>query len=138
MNSAIKSDTLSQKQSVLIVDSSAENTEVLQTALMRRGVNTLTARHAIEGANLVRQHHPDLIILDLEVYSNGNLKGTIPPFWAFWGQKNIPLLLLGTLRRNCPPVPGSEFVSKPYHYGPLIRKIEEMLSTAPRDVARQG
>ncbi|MGA7698576.1 MAG: hypothetical protein WCB27_03145, partial [Thermoguttaceae bacterium] len=36
-------------------------------------------------------------------------------------------VLLGSLRRQGNDLPGSEFVAKPYHYGLLIRKIEELL-----------
>jgi DNA-binding NtrC family response regulator len=125
-----------QKRSVLIVDSSEENCEVLQTALLRRGVQAFTAKHTTEGANLARRHRPDLIILDLEA-DNNSQNASYPPFWAFGECKNVPLILLGTLRRNIPRTAHSEFVAKPYHYGPLIRRIEEMLAVASQDVALQ-
>jgi len=38
------------------------------------------------------------------------------------------LVLLGNLRGWRERVPSGEFVAKPYHYGPLIRKIEELLA----------
>jgi len=126
MKPAMEGDTLDQKPTVLIVDRLEETRVVLQTALNRRGVQTYTAKHATDGAELTRQHHPDLIVLDLEA-DNVNLDGPIPPFWSDREDKNIPIILLGTLRRNQPQIPGSEFVSKPYHYGPLIRRIEELL-----------
>ena len=33
-------------------------------------------------------------------------------------------------------LPPGEFVRKPYHYGPLIRKIEELLASYQQSVAR--
>ncbi len=39
------------------------------------------------------------------------------------------LVLLGNLRGWRERVPSGEFVAKPYHYGPLIRKIEELLAS---------
>jgi DNA-binding response OmpR family regulator len=117
---------LDRKQSVLIVDRSEETREVLQTALNRRGLRTFTAKHTSDGVELTRRHHPDLIVLDLET-DNVNLDGTNRPIWSGWEDEKVPVILLGTLRRNQPHIPGGEFVSKPYHYGPLIRRIEEML-----------
>ena len=123
----MEGDALDQKRSVLIVDRSEETREVLQTVLSRRGVQTFTARHATEGVELGHRHHPDLIVMDLEM-EDVNLGGSVPPFWAPWEQENIPIIMLGSLRRGHPQIPGSEFVSKPYHFGPLIRRIEEILN----------
>jgi DNA-binding response OmpR family regulator len=123
---ATEGDTLDQTRSVLIVDRSEETHEVLQTALNRRGVQTFTAKHASEGVELDRRHHPDVIILDLDV-DDLNLERNTPSFWEDWGDNNTPIILLGNLRRNQPRIPGCEFVPKPYHYGPLIRRIEELL-----------
>jgi CheY-like chemotaxis protein len=116
---------LDRQRSVLIVDSSDETQEVLQTALERRGVRILSARRAARGLELARQHHPDLIVLDLEMEGPGpeNLSA---PFAEESRMGQTPLVLLGTLRRQS-PLPEGEFVSKPYHYGPLIRRIEELL-----------
>ena len=38
-----------------------------------------------------------------------------------------PLVVLATARRQADRLPSGEFVAKPYHYGPLIRRIEELL-----------
>ncbi len=127
MKRTTEGDVLDHKPSVLIVDRSEETREVLQTALNRRGVRTFTARHASDGVVLGLRHHPDLIIIDLEM-DDVNLEHTNPPFWTGMGDNNIPIILLGNLRRNQPRIPGSEFVSKPYQYGPLIRRIEEILN----------
>jgi DNA-binding response OmpR family regulator len=128
MKRAMEGDTLDRKLSVLIVDRSEETREVLQTALSRRGMHTFTAKHASDGVELTRQHHPDLIVLDLES-DNVNMDRQTPPFWAGQKGETVPVILLGSLRRNQPQIPGSEFVSKPYHYGPLIRRIEELLKS---------
>jgi DNA-binding response OmpR family regulator len=122
----MEGDTLERKPSVLIVDRSEETCEVLRTALNRRGMQTFTARHATEGVELGRLHKPDLIVLDLEV-DDVNLEQADPPFWVDQAANNTPVILLGTLRRNQQPIRGSEIVSKPYHFGPLIRRIEELL-----------
>jgi DNA-binding response OmpR family regulator len=109
---------LNGQRSVLIVDRSEETREVLQTVLERRGVRTLSAGRAEKGLELARRHHPDLVVLDLEM-------DDMPAEQFSVCQPR--LVLLGSLRRQGNALPGGEFVAKPYHYGLLIRKIEELL-----------
>jgi CheY-like chemotaxis protein len=128
---------LDGQRSVLIVDRSDETREVLQTVLERRGVRTLAARRREKGLELARRHHPDLVVLDLEMEDTPAEEfcgAGVPP--ANRGADETPvsqpqyqpqLVLLGSLRRQGKGLPGGEFVAKPYHYGLLIRKIEELL-----------
>jgi DNA-binding response OmpR family regulator len=114
----------------LIVDCSEETSEVLGTALGRRGVRILSARRARQGLELARTHHPDLIVLDLEVEEAALGEGELSAWFA--GQSRAdpaPLVILGTARRRDPLLQG-EFVAKPYHYGPLVRRIEELLDSS--------
>ncbi len=134
---AMEGVTLNGPCSVLIVDRSEATREVLQTALERRGVRTLAAGQTQLGFELARRHHPDLIVLDLD-----DTPGSLPVGQAFSlpqestettapePQYRPHLVLLGNLRGWRELMPDGEFVSKPYHYGPLIRKIEELLASA--------
>lgn len=113
--------------SVLIVDPSEETREVLQTVLERHGVRTLAADRAKRGFQLAEEHHPDLIVLDLELEDM-----PAEPFASASARPYQPqMVLLGNLRDYRRRAPSGEFVAKPYHYGPLIRKIEELLSNPP-------
>jgi len=120
---------VSRSRSVLIVDRSEDTREVLRTALARRGLEAMCFERADDGLRFARQHHPGLIVLDLEVADPSQ-----PELSAGFAQHSqadqAPLVLLGTARRDAFPAPGSEFVGKPYHYGPLVRKIEELLEPA--------
>ncbi len=121
---------LGGQRSVLIVDPSDETREVLQTALERRGWRILAAGETREGLSLAEAEQPDLIVVDLEADESA------PEVLSsrFAGQSSAAqtrLLMLGSLRRGRQRPPGGEFVSKPYHYGPLIRRIEELLDTSP-------
>ena len=114
------------QQSVLIVDRSEETREVLQTALERRGMRTFSAAGAPAGLELARTHHPDLIVLDLDT-DNDDGEDFSDRFARQSGEGQTPLVVLGTLRgKQTSPSPG-EFVAKPYHFRPLIRRIEELL-----------
>jgi DNA-binding response OmpR family regulator len=124
---------LDNQRSVLIVDSSEETREVLRTALERRGVRILAASRARRGLALAQEHHPDLIVLDLEVEDQAG-ENVSAGFAAQSRADHAPLVLLGTMRRH-QPRPEGEFVAKPYHYGPLVRKIEELLEAGQAAVA---
>jgi DNA-binding response OmpR family regulator len=118
---------LVSKRSVLIVDRSEETREVLATALERRGLQIFASGRAERGLELARAHRPDLIVLDLEVGDAGPAE-TCSPFAEEARATQAPLVVLGSVRRNERSALEGEFVPKPYHFGPLIRKIEELLS----------
>lgn len=117
---------LSPRRSVLIVDESAENREVLRTVLEHRGMQILEASQPQEGLELARQHQPDLIVLDLELES---APPELPSRLAEHATRETPLVLLGSARRRVADRHVAEFVAKPYHYAPLIRRIEQLLET---------
>ncbi len=125
---------LENRHRVLIVDQSEESREVLQTALSRRGLSTYTADAAEQGLSMARQHQPDLVVLDLDVDETA-ADAWSGPLAGDGSGDPVPVVLLGGVRRNRERFPGGEFVAKPYHYGPLIRKIEELLEDRRRAVA---
>lgn len=107
---------------VLIVDRSPENREVLRTVLQRRGMEILEAAEPRRGLALARRHRPDVIVVDLEHES---------PEDALWvaelNQQTIDgrLLVLGGVSHLGPPLTPRS-IAKPYHFGPVIRTIEQM------------
>jgi DNA-binding response OmpR family regulator len=109
---------------VLVVDRSEETREVLAACLQRRGIHTCSADGCEEAMELAGIHAPDLVILDLDLLDTASaaarqaLAGIVD---------SLPVIGLGSVRQRRKPLPGGEFVLKPYHYGPLIRKIEELL-----------
>lgn len=125
---------LASARSVLIVDGSEENREVLRTALERRGCTILAASRLHRGLELARQHRPDVIVLDLELAPCP--EELFAPFARETEARGTRLVMLGNVRRGRGEVPGGEFVAKPYHYGPLIRRIEQLLDAAGRQYAR--
>jgi DNA-binding response OmpR family regulator len=128
---------LASQRSVLIVDRCAETREVLRTALERRGLRIFTTPRRQQGLELARQNHPDLIVLNLELDRTGD-EEFADPLVQQTEKDCTPLVVLGTVRRQSTPLPGREFVAKPYHYGPLIRKIEELLGTTQQTLARRA
>lgn len=120
---------LSVQPSVLIVDESAETREVLRTALERRGTRILEAAHSDQGLRLVREHDPSVIVVDAES-QHQDRPGICEDFRNTLRSSRNPVVVLGSVRRDAAVLPTGQFVAKPYHYGPLIRKIEELLAKA--------
>ena len=92
----------------------------------------MAASQAKQGLALAQQHHPDLIVLDLEIDPCGPDE-VAAPFAEQSRTDHASLVLLGSVRRR-QPLPQGEYVAKPYHYAPLIRRIEEILSANPEKV----
>jgi PleD family two-component response regulator len=114
---------------VLIVDESADSREVLRTLLARRGALTIEARQPDQALQLTQLHQPDLIVFDADSdhtaggIGAANLK-------AAASRNGTPIVILGTVRDARKPPSSGQFVPKPYHYGPLINKIENLLAAA--------
>ena len=117
---------LSVEQSILIVDQSAESREVLRAALERGGTRILEAAGPERGLEMARSLHPDVIVLDVEVDAL-DAESVTDDFWEAARASNTPIVVLASARSQAGGLSGGEFVAKPYHYAPLIRKIEALL-----------
>lgn len=127
---------IASKRSVLIVDPLDDSREVLRTALERRGLTIFEASRADQGLKLAEQLDPDLIVLDLELETDGGL--IVGDIEKQSRARKRPIIMLGAARRRGSLHPGAEFIAKPYHYGPLIRKIEQLVAESQRPVAKAG
>jgi len=114
--------------SVLIVDASADNREVLRTVLARRGMTIFEAAAASEGLELARAHHPDVIVLDLEA-DPAERQAVRQQFAAAASGHDGQLIVVGKVR-HAPVFAGGHTISKPYHFAPLIHTIERMAAKA--------
>ena len=78
-------------------------------------------------AELADEHRPDVIVLDAECDHTATREATVRLARAA-STYDTPLIVLGNARRPHLQLAGGQFVAKPYHYGPLIRRIEELLA----------
>ncbi|WP_197531179.1 response regulator [Posidoniimonas corsicana] len=113
---------------VLIVDESAESREVLRTALERVGSQTLEAERPDGAQPLCAQSKPDLIVCDVDSDRSRDREAA-RRLAAEANRTDTPIVLLGALKQQSAWTSGGEFVAKPYHYGPLIRRIEALLAS---------
>ena len=118
------------RRTVLIVDESDDSRQVLRTVLERRGVQIFEADRASDGLQIARQHRPGVIVMDLEAVSTTD-DGRLDERMADEVHSmQTPMVILGSVRRDNQTRPMCSFVPKPYHYGPLVRKIEALLESA--------
>ena len=113
-----------ESTSVLIVERSGEVREVLRTALQRRGWRVFEAAHADAGLELARRHPPDLVVLDLDGQPR-SVTDLPAPFSCSETTDPTPVIFLGAVARRRDDT--REIIAKPYHYQPLISKIEQLL-----------
>ena len=111
---------------VLVVDESEESRQVLCALLARNGAEPLEAEQAEQAADLTCRFQPDVIVFDAESDHTARHEAT-ERLGSVAGIYDIPLSLLGTTPRHTRDV-ACQFVHKPYHYGPLIRRIEQLLA----------
>ncbi|MCI0359449.1 MAG: hypothetical protein L0211_13310 [Planctomycetaceae bacterium] len=117
---------MSQPPSVLIVEPSADEREVLRTVLARRGLQIWEAAEVEQGLALAREHHPDVIVLDAEAQRADEVEARYGAASA--GQRSS-LIVLGRVGRDC-AIAASQTIAKPYHFAPLVHKIEQLAAKA--------
>jgi DNA-binding response OmpR family regulator len=123
---------LVSKPCVLIIDPSAENREVLRTALMRQGTEVVEAARTDDGLRLAQSRQPDVIVVDVEC-ETAKAESIAEDFRGISTGQAPSMVVLGTPRQARQVIisgrmPADEFVRKPYHYAPLIHKIEQLLA----------
>ncbi|HEX5105742.1 MAG TPA: response regulator, partial [Pirellulaceae bacterium] len=114
----------SPSRSVLIVDPSAENREVLRTALERRGLRIFEADQADQGLQMAREHHPHVIVLDLES-DEPHASDVEDQYGAEARELHTSLVILGKACRR-QRLDAARHVAKPYHFAPLVHTIEQL------------
>jgi len=119
---------MTQSPSVLIVEPSADEREVLRTVLARRGLRIWEAAEVERGLELAREHHPDVILLDTEANHAGD-DGVQAEFDATSIAQHSSLIILGRISHDH-SLPASQVIAKPYHFAPLIHKIEQLAARA--------
>lgn len=123
--------TLSPTTRVLIVDRWRESRNLLRSVLSRSGAEVLEARGPDDALQLAVDSQPDVIIVDSDGEHGLADSAAAAQLADAAARKAVPIVVLGAFRRRASPLPTEEFVAKPYHYGALVRRIEELLGNRP-------
>jgi DNA-binding NtrC family response regulator len=114
-------------RSVLIVDDSPDSREVLRAVLELRGWNIIEADDAQDGLAKANELHPDVIVLDTDTVTDSEVEASYDNASR---KNNASLVVIGQARYNVPPSDRHRVVTKPYHYAPLVRTIDELAASA--------
>ena len=85
----------------------------------------MEASGARQGLDLMREHNPDVVVLDMDTDSADD-ESVRRAYDDQSRRKHSAMVFLGIVRRDEVAPPGHA-VRKPYHYAPLIRTIEQLL-----------
>jgi CheY-like chemotaxis protein len=117
------------------VDDDPDFIEITRIVLERKGYAVLSAPDGDAGIEMLRQHHPDLVILD--VMMNSLLEG-LNATWTIRADEDIqntPILMVSSIASSdyadsFPTdeyVPVDNFMSKPVAPEKLLREIKRLL-----------
>jgi DNA-binding response OmpR family regulator len=118
---------------IICIEDEHEMIDLIQLILGRRGYQVTGASGGKEGLDLVRNVHPDLVLLDLmmpdmdgwEVYQQMK---------ADEGTRNIPVIVVTAKAQNIDKVLGlhiakvDDYIAKPFSPQELIDSVEKVFS----------
>lgn len=125
---------------VVIVEALTDARDVLSNSLQRRGLETFCTAEAGEGLELAHRHHPDVIVFDVDATEADDevLQHRLETQSRC---EQSDLVILGRAR-FLPDVPRDRVIAKPYHFAPLIHKIEQIVelrrSASATEAARRA
>ena len=125
------SDNMNTTKTILIVDDEPDIVEILRYNLEKSGYQTLSAHNGLDAVNLAKQHHPDLILLDVmlpdmdgiqtceTIRSNPDLQGTII---AFLTARSEDYSEIAGFQAGA-----DDYITKPIRPKVLISRIQSLL-----------
>jgi two-component system KDP operon response regulator KdpE len=132
------------RKRVPVVDDDPHMAQVIKLILLARGYEILSAATCAEGANRLREVHPDLVILDLA--KDSSVERSLGPLRSFTADAReyapsgrIPLLVVTSFRsmalrcfaEDRSHLQADDYVEKPLEPGALVQKVERLLSKQP-------
>ena len=120
-------------KNILCVEDEPEMVDLIRLILARRGFNVQGASGGVEGIRLIREKHPDLVLLDLMM---PDMDG-----WEVYQQmkadektRNIPVIVVTAKAQNIDKVLGlhiakvDDYITKPFSPAELLASVEKTLN----------
>ncbi len=126
-------------RTLLIVDDEPHVRHMLDYKLVRAGFSVITATNGVDALRLVREHHPDLMVTDLQMPGGDGLslcmKLSEQPDTA-----TIPVIMLTARGYKVPPSDMvrtniKSLVPKPFSPRELLAQVQELLDASPQEDA---
>lgn len=119
-------------RTVVVVEDEQEMIDLIQLILSRRGFDVIGANGGLKGLNAIREHKPDLVLLDLMM---PEMDG-----WQVYQQlkadedtASIPVIVVTAKAQNIDKVLGlhiakvDDYIPKPFSLEELVERIEKVL-----------
>src|SRR6201993_445681 len=119
---------------ILIVDDDMELSDGLRAVLERQGHRVLQARDGQQGKNLVYQHRPDLVILDMMMPRMGGY----PVLEHFRGKADAPPIIMITANEGSRHKAYAEYlgvidyIRKPFAMERLLEAVHKAFAGRPK------
>src|SRR5438128_9680978 len=119
-------------KTILVVDDDMELSDGLRAMLEKQGHRVLQARDGQQGKQLVYQHHPDLVILDMMMPRMGGY----PVLEHFKGKADAPPIIMITANEGSRHKAYAEYlgvidyIRKPFAMERLLESVDRGLKAA--------
>lgn len=120
---------MADAKTILVVDDDSELSDGLRMVLEKKGHRVLQARDGQQGKQLIYQHHPDLVILDMMMPRMGGY----PVLEHFKGKPNAPAIIMITANEGSRHKAYAEYLGvvdylrKPFAMEKLLESVEKGL-----------
>jgi DNA-binding response OmpR family regulator len=117
-------------KTILVVDDDMELSDGLRAVLERQGHRVIQARDGQQGKQMVYQHHPDLVILDMMMPRMGGY----PVLEHFKGKADAPPIIMITANEGSRHKAYAEYlgvvdyIRKPFAMERLLESVEKGLT----------
>jgi DNA-binding response OmpR family regulator len=118
-------------KTILVVDDDYELSDGLRIVLEKQGYRVLQARDGQQGKQMVYQHHPDLLILDMMMPRMGGY----PVLEHFKGKADAPPIIMITANEGSRHKAYAEYlgvidyIRKPFAMERLLEAVQRGLAT---------
>src|SRR5207344_458868 len=126
---------MAEQKTILVVDDDLELSDGLRVVLERQGYRVLQARDGQQGKQLVYQHRPDLVILDMMMPRMGGY----PVLEHFRGKPDAPPIIMITANEGSRHKAYAEYlgvvdyIRKPFAMERLLEAVQKAFRQKPAE-----
>ena len=135
-------DRTDKRTLALVVDDSITVRRVTQRLLERNGMRVLTARDGVDAIEMLQEHQPDIILLDIEMPRMDGYE-VAAHVRADERLKDIPIIMITSRvgdkhRARAIEIGVDDYLGKPYQEAQLLEAIEPLVSKRREPAAASG
>lgn len=122
----------SKNRTIVIVEDEQEMIDLIELILTRRGFDVVGANGGTAGLQAIREHKPDLVLLDLMMPEMDGWQ-VYQQLKADESTVNIPVIVVTAKAQNIDKVLGlhiakvDDYIPKPFSLEELVSRIEKVL-----------